>query len=201
MPSYDEIRKILAACRPSPLPADSRTRAAVALILRTAPSGLEVLFIERATHAGDPWSGDLGFPGGKVEEGDRTERRAAERETLEEIGLDLGNARYLGHLAEIAGAHLPVRVSCYVYGLTRPGRLVLSGEIRNVFWVPLEQLCDPERHIEASVRFGGTTLLRPAIRVPGPGETVLWGLTYRLVIQFLQFLGYPAGEAGSAPSG
>ena len=55
------------------------TRAAVALILRTGANGPEVLFIERAASADDPWSGDLGFPGGKMEKEDRDPRQTAER--------------------------------------------------------------------------------------------------------------------------
>ena len=39
-------------------------RAAVALILSHTGSGYRMLFIERATHPGDPWSGNIGFPGG-----------------------------------------------------------------------------------------------------------------------------------------
>jgi 8-oxo-dGTP pyrophosphatase MutT (NUDIX family) len=189
MPSYDNIHRVLSAHPPVPVPDDFRTRAAVALILCTSPLGLEVLFIERATHADDPWSGDLGFPGGKVEASDYDARLAAERETLEEIGLDLGSSRYLGRLSDIIGAHLPVTVSCFVYGLTGPTLLRLGNEVRTTFWTPLDQLCNPERHIEATVRFAGSPLVRPAIRLLEPGQTVLWGITYRLVIQFLGILG------------
>ena len=189
MPSYDDIHRMLGAHRPVPLATDFHTRAAVALILRTDPLGTEVLFIERAMHADDPWSGDLGFPGGKVEASDRDARLTAERETREEIGLDLGGSRYLGQLSDIAGAHVPVTVSCFVYGLTGAAPLRLGDEVRSTFWTPLEQLCDPERHIQATVRFGGSALVRPAIRLLEPGQTVLWGITYRLVIQFLNILG------------
>jgi 8-oxo-dGTP pyrophosphatase MutT (NUDIX family) len=196
MTSYDDIHRVLSARPPVPVPDDFRTRAAVALILRTSPLGLEVLFIERAAHAGDPWSGDLGFPGGKVETSDYDARLAAERETREEIGLDLGSSRYLGRLSDIAGAHLPVTVSCFVYGLTGLTSFRLGDEVRTTFWTPLEQLCSPERHIEATVRFGGSTLVRPAIRILEPGLPVLWGITYRLVIQFLGILGRPRNRAG-----
>jgi len=196
MPSYDDVHRMLSARPPVPLPADFRTRAAVALILRTSPSSLEVLFIERATHVGDPWSGDLGFPGGKVEASDHDERLAAERETREEIGLDLESSRYLGRLSDITGAHLPVTVSCFVYGLTEPTPFRLGKEVRTTFWTPLEQLCNPERHIEATVRFGDSNLVRPAIRLLEPGQTVLWGITYRLVIQFLAILGCPFTRDG-----
>ena len=189
MTTYDDLEKLLHRNRAASLPPDSRTPAAVALILRIHCGTLEVLFVERATCHDDPWSGDLGFPGGKIETGDASTRRAAERETLEEIGIDLTAARFLGRLGEIVGAHLPVRVSCFVYGLRHPVSLTLQHEIRRAFWVPLDTLRDPERHLEAPVNFGGESLLRPAIRILEPGRTVLWGLTYRLVCQFLDLLG------------
>src|SRR5512141_3330966 len=106
MLSFDDIERILGAHQPTLMPRDFRTQAAVALILRSAFAGPEILFIERAHHDGDPWSGDLGFPGGKVEKTDGEERWTAEREALEETGLDLGNSRYLGRLSDIAGAHV-----------------------------------------------------------------------------------------------
>ena len=190
MLSFDDIQRILGAHQPALMPRDFRTQAAVALILRAASAGPEILFIERAHHDGDPWSGDLGFPGGKVEKTDGEERRTAEREALEEIGLDLGNSRYLGRLSDIAGAHVPVRVSCFVYGLTAPATFRLSNEVRNIFWVPLATLLDPERHLTAPVNFSGKTLASPAIRIQEPGNIPLWGLTYRLIMQFLQILGY-----------
>jgi len=180
---------MLSAHKPLSLPRDFRTHAAVALILRTSAAGQEVLFIERALYDGDPWSGNIGFPGGKVEAYDLHERLAAERETLEEIGLDLKNTRFLGRLADVTGSQLPVRVSCFVYGLTQPASIEPGAEVQTAFWVSLRQLCDPARHINTSVPFHGTTLVRLAIRVLDPGRAVLWGLTYRLVLQFLQLLG------------
>ena len=199
MLSFDDIQRILDAHQPVLMPRDLRTQAAVSLILRTTTVGPEILFIERARHDGDPWSGDLGFPGGKVEKSDGEDRRAAEREALEEIGLDLGTSRYLGRLSDIAGAHFPVRVSCFVYGLSGPATLRLSGEVHNFFWVPLATLLDTERHLTAPVNFFGRTLSSPAIRIQEPGDTPLWGLTYRLIMQFLQILGYPPTQ-GALPS-
>jgi 8-oxo-dGTP pyrophosphatase MutT (NUDIX family) len=149
---------------------------------------LEILFIERAPRAGDPWSGDIGFPGGRMEEGDLDSRRTAERETLEEIGLDLHERRYIGRLSDIAGAHLPVQVSCHVYGVEGIPTFVLSHEVRDLFWVALADLNAPERQIIAPVRFGGEMLDRPAIRLPQAGKPVLWGITYRLITEFLELI-------------
>jgi hypothetical protein len=46
----------------------------------------------------------------------------------------------------------------------------------------------PQRHVLAPVRFGGELLERPAIRLPVAGKPVLWGITYRLVMEFLRLL-------------
>ena len=189
MPSLADIRRLLAGRQPRLLPSGSLRHAAVALILRAGEAGPEALFIERARHEADPWSGDLGFPGGKVEAGDREPRLAAERETLEEIGLDLQQAHFLGQLDDLTGAHLPVAVSCFVYETDRPDSFTLSAEIADVLWVPLQLLGDPGRHRLTTVFFRGERLQRPAIDLRGPDRTVLWGITYRLVCQFLQILG------------
>jgi len=183
-----DIARILAHQPPALLELPGHTRAAVALILREGTRGPEVLFIERAPRDGDPWSGDLGFPGGKVEETDSDSRQSAERETLEEVGLDLRNGRYIGRLSDISGAHLPVQVSCFVYEVGDPPPFILNEEVSEVFWVALADLHAPTRHVSAPVRFGGEMLARPAIRLPQPGKPVLWGITYRLVMQFLELL-------------
>lgn len=195
MTTTDDIQRILTCHEPVLQNVSHRTRAAVALILREGPSGPEILFIERAKHDGDPWSGDLGFPGGKVEAHDRDPQSAAERETQEELGLDLGTARYLGRLSDVAGDTLPVLVSCFVYVYGGDGPLRPNCEVRDAFWMPLVELLNPLRHEETPVRFRGKRVARPAIRLPQQGKPVLWGLTYRLVMQFLRLL--PGSVTGS----
>jgi 8-oxo-dGTP pyrophosphatase MutT (NUDIX family) len=188
MTTFDGIVHILTRHRPVHLDLPTHTRAAVALVLRAGTDGLEMLFIERASRPDDPWSGDLGFPGGKVEEGESDPRLTAERETREEIGLDLRGGRYLGRLSDISGAHLPVLVSCFVYGVGDHQPFVLSHEIRDAFWLSFAGLTSPERHVMAQVRFAGKILERPAIHLLQPGKPVLWGITYRLVMEFLELL-------------
>jgi len=190
MPDIDAIEKSLKASRPQLIPRGSRIPTAVALVLRDTPAGLEMLFIERARHEGDPWSGNIGFPGGKVEHHDRGARRAAQRETLEETGLDLGGSRFLGRLSDITGAHLPVLISCFVYCLETPADFRPSGEVHSIFWVPLDMLLDPARHLTMRVNFAGKELDTPAILVAGREHMPLWGITYRLVMQFLAILGH-----------
>lgn len=187
--SFDRIAERL-ACRERELdlPYDDRTRASVAMILHQAADDFEILFIQRAAHHQDPWSGHIAFPGGKLEEGE-LECQAACRETHEEIGIDLEQGRYLGRLSDIIGVNLPVRVSCCLFGVDRLRfSPALNEEVRDLFWVAISDLRDPERHLQSGVTFDRKRFEVPAIRLPVDNKPVLWGITYRLVTQFLSLL-------------
>jgi 8-oxo-dGTP pyrophosphatase MutT (NUDIX family) len=193
--TLDTAGCLLAGHRPALYPPGDGINAAVAFILRETAAGMEGLFIERATRDGDPWSGNISFPGGRVEDHDRSLRETAERETREEISLDLADARYLGRLSDITGAHLKVTVACFVYGISgNPVQPLPNHEVRDLFWVPLDALVDPERRIVASIHFSDRTVTSPAI-ILKPEKPPLWGITYRLVGEFLQIIGAKAGAA------
>lgn len=165
-----------------------RTPASVAMILHQNAHDIEMLFIQRASHDMDPWSGHIAFPGGKLEVGEMP-CQAACRETLEETGIDLDEGRYLGRLSDIIGANLPVRVSCCLFVVDKNHiRPVLNKEVRNLFWVTLSDLRDPERHARSPVAFDDKKFDVPAILLPVDNMPVLWGITYRLVMQFLTIL-------------
>lgn len=165
-----------------------RTRASVAMILCHAAEELEVLFIQRSADDNDPWSGHIAFPGGKLEEGESV-CQAASRETMEEICIDLEAGRYLGRLSDIVGHNLPVRVSCCVFQMNKSDCVpILSDEVSEVFWVNLTDLRDQVRHITAEVAFEERSFEVPAIRLPFENKPVLWGITYRLLMQFIELL-------------
>lgn len=62
----------------------------------------ELLFIKRATRAGDKWTGHVALPGGKRDPEDDDDQVTAVREALEEVGIDLGynNAIAVGNLPQ-----------------------------------------------------------------------------------------------------
>ncbi len=185
-----DIENALAGHTPELLEGDGATRAAVALILSEGPAGARILFIERAANEKDPWSGHICFPGGRVEEGDSGPRSTAERETREEIGLDLARERCLGRLSDTVGARIPIHLACFVYRTAETGPFrLMDEEVRDAFWVSLEDLRDPARRGDKVVRFDGQEWVRPGISLPHPGEPVLWGLTYEIVMDFLRLVG------------
>lgn len=142
-----------------------------------------------------------------MEPGDENARVAAERETREEVGLDLGKAEYLGRLDDVTGATLPILVSCFVYNVETRAQLHPNHEVKAVFWVQLNVLADAGRHRERSFRIDNAERRFSTIDLPGSRQRVLWGISYRLVSHLLALLGRPfrssrpAAVAGSTKPG
>ncbi|MCZ6462972.1 MAG: CoA pyrophosphatase [Proteobacteria bacterium] len=203
MLSIDQIRDRLAGHEPKLHEADGRNLAAVAVVLREAERVPELLFIERARVEGDPWSGHMAFPGGRHEPRDRGGRDAAARETLEEVGVSLAGADYLGRLDDLEGRHAgrPVGmiISAHVYHVVEPEPLAPNHEVAEAFWVPLETLVNPSSHVDYLPPYPGSSRY-PGILVGDPDRHVVWGLTYRFLEVFLDVVGQPLPKRWSGPS-
>lgn len=192
--TVEEIRRHLDAHVPSLSTApieQARLRAAVAIITRPAPEDVELLFIRRSEFDGDPWSGDIAFPGGRIDTPDEPPRRAAERETLEEVGIDLAGAEYLGQIDDVTGHTEAVLVSGFVYALSEVVELRPNHEVAATGWVAMDSLRDPGRQVMRSFKYLESDVKMPALRIFDDDWPVLWGLTYRFTEIFLNVLGRP----------
>ena len=194
MLEIDEIGRFLGQHEVSETVREGKRQAAVAMVLRAARGGPEVLFIERARHESDPWSGHMAFPGGRVDPGDSDLRAAAERETFEEVGLEIRGARYLGRLPDLTGrgaareAGLVISGHVYFLEQDRPLRID-ANEVQQAFWFPLFDLQAVDRHVPHT--YPGATMEFPGILVGEPGRHVVWGLTYRFLEEFFSIVGRP----------
>jgi 8-oxo-dGTP pyrophosphatase MutT (NUDIX family) len=164
-------------------------RASVALVVRPGPSDLELLVIKRATRSGDPWSGHMAFPGGRRSSEDRTALETAERETWEEVGLELSRrGRLLGRLDEVwprAGAPAIV-VSPFVFSVPADSATIPNHEVEAAFWIPLRELAAPGAVTEyLHALASGEELRFPAIAYE---SHVIWGLTHRIMTGFLDIV-------------
>jgi len=158
--------------------------AAVALILSENAGEAEALFIRRAVRAGDPWSGQVGLPGGMRDGTDSNLLVTAARETREEIGIDLRTVLCLAQLSDVRTRtpKLPaVYVRPFVWALDEQPALVLSGEVEATFWVPLVGLLAPGARRELDM----PGLDRP-VRAYVVGDEVIWGMTERILTPFLE---------------
>lgn len=194
MPDLPRIRAALAGHDPELRSAPNE--ASVAVVLRPrAERSPEVLFIERARKEGDPWSGHMAFPGGRREPGDSDLRVTAERETLEEVGVDLSSAEWIGRLDDLEGRHAGrpngMTIAAHVFELHGEPSLAPNHEVHAAFWFPFTELVTPERHVGYPIEIAGRTHRFPGIRVGEPESQIVWGLTYRFLEHFCSLVGHP----------
>lgn len=187
--SREAVAERLAAQSPRTRTIDAEIRAAVAIALCPLPDDVGVLLMQRSDSEHDRWSGHIAFPGGRVDASDASPRHAAERETSEEVGLDLRRADALGRLDDLTGSVESILVSAFVYWVAAPPPFAFNREVQRAVWLPLRELCDPARHERRSFRYAGRDIDAPAIRVFEPGAPVLWGLSYRFLELLLRRLG------------
>jgi 8-oxo-dGTP pyrophosphatase MutT (NUDIX family) len=159
-------------------------RAAVAAIVREHERvGPQVLFIRRAEHPKDPWSGHMAFPGGREEPSDADLLQTAIRETREEVSLDLSaTARLLGRLDELPavarGKRTGLTIAPFVFELLRDAPLHFNQEVSEVVWTPLGPLFRGELATVFPYEVGGQRVELPAHDVQG---RIVWGLTHRML--------------------
>jgi 8-oxo-dGTP pyrophosphatase MutT (NUDIX family) len=183
-----------------PAPDPGWLQAAVALIIRAHPD-LEVLLIKRARSERDSWSGHMALPGGRRDPGDDCLRTTAVRETKEETSLDLEEVGMtLGRLEEIKpeSVRLPkLTIAPFVFGVpAHANAVVASREVDAVHWVPLDTLRHPETHAAVEIPLPGGTRTFPCYRVAGE---IVWGLTYRILRQYLEL--HPDDRLGASRPG
>jgi len=176
--TWEAIRKALAGRDPVPI-RHCTGRAAVAIVLRDGPSGIEVLFIHRAEHPEDPWSGHMAFPGGRAEDAEPPLLTAI-RESAEEVGLDLERAEHIGALDELqAVRRVPVdlAIAPFVFRVPKDAEPRPNHEVRAVCWLPLEELMGERFRSTYDYAEADGVLRFPCFRVD---DKVIWGLTYRM---------------------
>jgi 8-oxo-dGTP pyrophosphatase MutT (NUDIX family) len=152
---------------------------------------LELLLIKRAERESDPWSGHIALPGGRRDPADTDLIATAFRETAEETGVAAHRGgRLLGGLDEVhpRNPRLPsIVVAPFVIGV--PAGTTAHPDPREVdaaLWVPLSALRDPGAVSEILIELEDGRRAYPSLRYR---DYVIWGLTHRIVTQFLEVVG------------
>lgn len=163
--------------------------AAVSLVLRPGDE-LELLLIKRARSERDPWSGHMALPGGRRSPGDESLLTTALRETHEETRVAVPReGALLGMLDEVhpRSPRLPsIIITPFVVGV-HPGTSAHPDlrEVDAALWVPVPALRDPESAAEILVDLEDGKRAFPAVRY---GPHLIWGLTHRILMQFMEVL-------------
>lgn len=157
----------------------------VPIVLRTSPT---VLLTRRTDHLASH-SGQVAFPGGKVDEADADAAAAALREAEEEVGLAPERVEVLGLLPDyLTGSAYRITP---VVGLVRPDAVLRPNpqEVAELFEVPLAFLMDPRHHRRHAFEFEGQR--REWYSMPfddGGRERFIWGATAGMLRNFYRLL-------------
>lgn len=158
--------------------------AAVLIPIIYRAESLSVLLTERSPDL-KHHAGQISFPGGRMDPGDRDVRATALREAHEEVGIQPSDVEIVGYLdpnPTVTGyAVTPV------VGLVEMRReLVLDPiEVKSAFEVPLSFLLDKDNQQSSERQFAGVTVPIAEFLY---GEYRIWGATASMLVEFRKFL-------------
>jgi len=152
--------------------------AAVLVPLVNRPEGLSLLLTQRSADLPDH-PGQISFPGGRAEAGDRDLAATALRETTEEVGLPSERVQVLGELAQYETV-TGYRVTPVVGWLEPPFDVHPDPlEVAEVFEVPLAFVLEPDNQLRHFRMLG--TLRRDYWAIPY-GNRYIWGATAAMLM-------------------
>ena len=168
-----------------PLANSKGTLAAVALLLFEKEGSYNIVFNKRSQQV-EHHKGDIAFPGGVFDEGDRNAEATALRETWEEMGILQQDVAILGQLSEIE-TRSNFRVVPFVGTFPYPYNYTTNPvEVAEVIEVPVDHLLDPSNYRVEREEVDGEPWLEHFYTYR---EHVIYGATARMLYQFLTLIG------------
>lgn len=188
-PTFQEVIDRLSVVESPEDPVPSK-RAAVAITVRSGVSGPEILMIQRAVRQGDPWSGHMGFPGGRKDESDASDMACAKRETREEIGFDLDiYGELVCQLSDVNTGWRADRpemlVAPFVFKVGSTPVFELNHEVDDTLWVPLSFLLNDANRSRHQWDWRGEVLESDAFTFD---DRLIWGLSLMMIDELLQII-------------
>jgi len=184
--SPDEIGRLVDRVKPRLQQRAGWTPSAVLMIFLDQSDQTYLVLIRRARDD-SPHSGQIAFPGGRVEHEDMSTLETALRETLEEIGFDARDLRYLGSMGYFgtlsSGFDAAVHV---VWGRGPLSYRADPVEVADVIVLPLAGFLE-QHQPELDLRQWDDILrLHYHFKPPLVSRPVcVWGLTARIIHTFL----------------
>lgn len=154
--------------------------AAVLIALIRRPEGHTVLYTERSPDLRSH-SGQVAFPGGKVDASDESVAAAALREAYEEVGMARADATVIGFMP-IYFTGTNYLITPVVATVEPSGPFVPNpGEVHSVFEVPLRRILHPDSYDEFRISRDGKE--HRTWQIDHDGHRI-WGITANLTRLF-----------------
>jgi 8-oxo-dGTP pyrophosphatase MutT (NUDIX family) len=179
----DRITKTLQVRAPKSLAGNGYKPAAVLIPIQERNDGDYIVLTKRAEQLSHH-SGQIAFPGGRVDATDPNELAAALRESHEEIGIDPDHVRILGQLDQVDAAY-GFRVTPFVGVIPGEYEFRLNPvETAAVCAVSIASLMEPPNFVFNDYR---SPRGHPSYHFYVNGWDV-WGVTARIIVQFLELV-------------
>jgi len=162
--------------------------AAVSIIVWFNQLEHELFLIKRTVHENDPWSGQIGLPGGHHEDKDNNLIETAIRETHEETNIELKDAQFVGQIDDqqgyATGGKINLTVRPFVFVVDQKPQVEINYELDSYFWLPLTHFKHQENHITFNPMPNFSS--RPGVVLDS--VNILWGMTYRIFNDFFNVI-------------
>ncbi len=158
---------------------------AVLILLYPHENELYTVFMKR-TEDGGTHSGQVSFPGGKVEESDKDIIHTALREAEEEVGVLMSDVEVLGQISEL---YIPPS-NFWVYPTIgfcaeRPNFVIDPNEVAHIIEVPISYLLQDEIVGSKKVPMSAQKSIMMEVPVYQIYDHTIWGATAMMISEFL----------------
>ena len=166
-------------------PENARKAGVMLLLYPDVKQKIHVIFMVRTSkNPNDPHSGQVSFPGGKLEDTDESLLACALRETEEEIGISLSDILVLGKLTPL---YIPISnfdVYPFVGFLAKnPSFVLQESEVKSIIQLPIEHFLSPSQKGKTDITVHQFTMTNvPYFNANG---TKIWGATSMILNEFL----------------
>jgi 8-oxo-dGTP pyrophosphatase MutT (NUDIX family) len=184
MTDFESIKQIMSSYSPKRLIDDGSAKGAVMVPIYEKEDKLFMIFTKR-TQELSSHKGQISFPGGKIEEQDKTLFDCAVRETFEEIGIEKSSVNLLGELDQIKTFGSNVLLSPFVCRITYPFKLKINElEVEEVIEVPISELFNRSNWDVKKIMLAN--IKERHVYYFFYQNWTIWGATGRIVNQFIE---------------
>lgn len=166
-------------------PNEKTRKAGVLILLYPKNQDLYISFIQRTEYNG-PHSGQISFPGGKLEKGDKNIIETALRESHEEVGIDPKIVNIIGQLTPL---HIPISnfVVFPIIGIYKdtPTFKADPNEVEKIIEIKLQDLINPNNCTSKEFKYGDLSFVAP---IYNPNKLTIWGATAMILSEFLEII-------------
>lgn len=165
---------------------DDAKKSAVLVLFYPLDGKIYIVFIKRTEYPG-VHSGQISFPGGGWEQGDKNLVDTALREAEEEIGVDRNSVTAIGKLTELFIPPSNFLVTPVVGYITeRPDFIPDPDEVDGILEIPLDEILEDSNILEKEITiFPAVTLKVPCFYIHG---NVIWGATAMILSELIDMI-------------